>query len=194
MRATITALLITFALIVGADAGASEQKAAARHQSMLLDEILESVARKTDTQFLVYQRVPTEIVTGPAHVRDITYPQLLSILQNNDLAAVMVEETVNIVPVAAVRQYPLPMIDSDDKTMPDNAWVTRVIRADNAMLKRLVPLLRPMVPHAGHLVADPDSNTMIVIAPYGVTQQISKLVMTLDSHTPAQPEQVAQTP
>lgn len=196
MRTLFPVILLSLAGILATvqNVEAGEPQEPVTHQSAQLGELLESIGKKTDKQFLVNQRVPVEIVTGPVHLRDVTYPQLLSILRNNDLAAVTVDDTVSIVPVSAVRQYSLPMLEAVDATIPKDAWVTRVIRADNATLTRLVPLLRPMVPQAGHLVADPESNTMLVIAPYGVTEQVSLLVTTLDRNTPERAEQVAHSP
>lgn len=188
MRAIIPTALLLFVAITGVANAAdqNELQSPPRHASVQLGELLDAVSQTSGKEFLVYQRIPAEVVTGPARVRDVTYPQLLSILRNNDLAAVTMDGIVNIVPVSTARMYPLPMIENDDERVPDDAWVTRVIRANNAYLPKLVPIVRPLVPQAGHLAADPLSNTMIVIAHYGVTRQVASLVQTFDRHTPKQ--------
>lgn len=196
MRAIIPIALFLLAGFqsVADAADTSEPKSPPRHASVQLVELLDAVTRRSGKEFLVYQRVPAEVVTAPARVRDVTYPQLLSILRNNDLAAVTVGDIVNIVPVSAARMYALPTIERDDDSMPDDEWVARVIRVDNAYLPKLVPIVRPLVPQAGHLAADPVSNTMIVVAPYGVSRHVASLVATLDRRTPRQEQGGNQSP
>jgi hypothetical protein len=78
---------------------------------------------------------------------------LLSILRNNGLAAAEVGGYVNILPDAAIRQLPLRLVQRDDPEIPDDAWVSRVITVPDGRAEWLVPILRPLLPQAGHLAA-----------------------------------------
>lgn len=157
-----------------------KQSAPAMHETVDLGELLEAVSRKSGSEFLVDRRVPAEVVVGTVKLRDIDYSMFLTVLRNNGLAAVPADNAVGIIPVGFVRQYKLPMLREKDAATPGDEWVTRILKIENTNAVRLVALLRPMIQQAGHLVADSDSNKLIVVAPYSVTQQLADIVDEVD--------------
>ena len=86
-----------------------------------------------------------------------------------------------------VRQKPTPVITKLDDSIPDDRWVTAVIQVDKARATRLVPILRPLLPQNGHLVADDGSNKLVIVDTYGNLQRVVKIVDILDVKAPSQP-------
>ncbi len=186
MKTLVSVIVVAFAATglsaaASADEGqVSSQSAPVRHQTVVLGELLEAVARKNGKQFLVDHRAPTEVVVGTVRVRDVDYPMLLSVLRNNGLAAAESDDRIKIVPVNSIRQHELPVLHASDDSISDDAWVTRLVRPRTVDAVRFVPLLRPMIQQAGHLVAHTDSNLLIIVAPYGVTERLVEIIEEAD--------------
>lgn len=153
-----------------------------------LAEILESVSKKSGKKFLVDHRVQPGVVVGQARPKDVSYSSLLQILRNNGLAGVTIDDVVNVVPVGTVRQYPLPVLFDDDPSIDGEEWVTRVIKLENARAPTLIPIMRPLLPQAGHMAAYPMSNTILIVDRYANVRRVTEMISRIDSLTPAQPE------
>jgi len=180
----LSATFAGFTTAAWADEGQSaNQTAPMKHQTVELSDLLEVVSRESGNDFLVDRRVPPEIVVGTVKLRDIDYAMFLTVLRNNGLAAVPSDTAVKVIPVGYVRQYQLPILRENDDTVPGDAWVTRIITLETSAAPRLVPLLRPMIQQAGHLVADAESNALIVVAPYGVTEGLIDIVDEIEQRT-----------
>lgn len=159
--------------------------------SIALSDLLESVARKSNKEFLVDSRVPAEVIIGQLDWHDVTYALLHTILRNNGLAAVTVQGKVNVVPVVTIRQYPLPILYEDDETIADDEWVTRIIRPKRVNVAMMVPILRPLLPQQGHLSGVPQSNTLTIIGRNANVRRIVELVEDMDEHTPEPADDLA---
>jgi general secretion pathway protein D len=142
--------------------------------------LLGQVAERSKKRFLVAQGVPAGLVTGPIEENSITYPLLLTILWNNGLAAVAANGAVSIIPVATIRQYPVPTISSDDPGIPDDEWVSELVRLQFSSAAQLVPILRPLLPQYGHLAAYSEQNALLVVDRYGNVKRIIALARSLD--------------
>ncbi len=187
----LSVTLAGFAAAALAEEGQStKQQTRAAHETVELGELLDAVARKTGKEFLVDRRVPAEVVVGTLKARDLDYAMFLTVLRNNGLAAIPSDKAVRVIPVSYVRQYAPPMLRENDAAIPDDEWVTRVIRVENTNAVKLVSLLRPMIQKAGHLVADADANKLVVVAPYGVTVRLAEVVDEID--VPAVRSQTSQ--
>jgi len=150
-----------------------------------LEELVREVARNEDLAFLIDPRARTVFVGGTP-IESPTYTDLLSILRLNDLSAVEIEGRISIVPSAAIRSYALPLVQRDDPSIPDDAWVTRVItvRGENPVngapnAAQLVPILRPLLPQVAHFAAFPDQNKLVVADRYANVRRITELVREL---------------
>jgi type II secretory pathway component GspD/PulD (secretin) len=146
--------------------------------TVALDQLLERVARKSDKQFLVDYRVGQQLYLGGARLDDVDYPLLLSILRNNNLAAVEIQGRVNIVSVFEIRAYAVPFANTDDPKIADDEWVTRVLTTTGEAAQ-LVPILRPMLPQQAHLAANPP-HKLIIVDRYSNVKRITEIVRQLD--------------
>ena len=146
-----------------------------------LDDVLTAVADREGLQFVVDVRVPAEVVVGQVRVRDLNYPVLLTILANNGLAAVTIDNVISIVPVNVVRQYALPLLTEPDNSVADMEWVSWVVQLKNVPATETVPILRPLLPQAGHLAANPTSNSILIVDRYANVQRVTKILQQLDA-------------
>ena len=153
-----------------------------------LMDVLDATARTSDLVFVVDEAAPPAIVVGQQKLRDIGYPELLVILVNNGLAAVRVEGLINVVPVARVRQYSIPIVDTDDESINDNEWVTVILQVENAPAVQFVPILRPILPQAGHLAAFPAANSILVVDRFANARRVAEIVAEFDAASEPQPK------
>lgn len=188
MKRIVQTWIVLCVFFVAAPAGAEEEKAQRdeAYPPVQLATILETVSKKTGRVFLTGSDVPGEIVVGQLKTKDITYSSLLIILFNNELAAVAAGDITNIVHAARVRQHALPVVLEDDDTIDDYEWVTRIVEVKNAHAPQLVPILRPMVPQMGHLVAHAGSNTMIIGARYDNAKRLADIISRIDARSTKQ--------
>lgn len=152
-----------------------------------IDELLASVAARTEIEFLVSVNVPERIYVSQIATQDITYPLLLAILRNNGLASVEVEERINIVPERLARQLVTQIVQRDDPDIPDDLWVSRIIEVRDGAeptngpgrAAMLVPVLRPLLPQSAHFAAYPSSSSLIIVDRYANVRRITEMVNQL---------------
>ena len=183
--------ILLVALLCGAFAvpvfAAEEQQARAQElPTVPLMDVLNAVSKKTGQLFVVDRRVDAEVVVGQLELKRLDYSTLLLVLRNNNMAAVKYDDAINIVNVATIRQYPLPVLYEKDESIGDEEWVTMVIEVQNATAAMFVPILRPMLPKPGLLVAHPDSNTLTIVDRYGNVERVLELIRKLDYLTTQQ--------
>ncbi|MFQ5983503.1 MAG: secretin N-terminal domain-containing protein [Woeseiaceae bacterium] len=154
-----------------------------------LVDFLDSVSKKSGKKFLIDHHVQAEVVVGQLDPKEVTYSSLLVILRNNGLAAVSIGEIVNIVPAGIVRQYPLPVLFEDDNSIDNEEWVTRVIQLENSPAPQLVPIMRPLLPRAGHMAANAMSNSILIVDRYANVKRVTEMIRRMDTLTPSQTEQ-----
>jgi general secretion pathway protein D len=108
------------------------------------------------------------------------------VLQVHGFAVVEHGDVVRVIPEANIRQQPVPYVTGKE-SHPDAAYVTRTITLKNVPAAQLVPILRPMLPMQGHLVAFPCTNMLMIVDTFANVQRIEKVVRTLDVGTPYTP-------
>ena len=147
-----------------------------------LQALLEQVAANSNKEFLVDARAKQTLYIGGTPIEAPTYPILLSILRNNELVAVKIEDRVNIVPEAFARQLPVPLVQRDDADIPDDEWVSRVITVTKGQAAYLVPILRPLLPQAGHMAAlgPDDGGKLLIVDRYANVRRVTEIVEALD--------------
>jgi general secretion pathway protein D len=125
-------------------------------------QIVEAVGEVTGKNFIIDPRVNAKVtmLSSTPMSPDAFYEAFLSILQVHGYVAVTTGDLIKIVPDATARQYAGPMGTSSAAGADD--IVTQVIQVNNVGAAQLVPILRPLVPQYGHLVAHPGSNMLII--------------------------------
>ena len=160
------AALITL-LAAGAPVSVAQQASGAtitpNYKEADIRQIVEAVGEITNRTFIIDPRVSGQKVTmlsSTPMTPEVFYEAFLSILDVHQLAAVTTGGITKIIPNATARQYAGP-IGTGSADGPDDI-VTHVIQVHNVGATQLVPILRPLVPQYGHLVAHPGSNMLII--------------------------------
>ncbi len=149
-----------------------------------LEEILDGVAAREGLTFTLMPQAAASISVWQLDPDEITFAQLHTLLANYGLAAVAVEDVINIIPNGVVRQYPLPILTEPDDSMADDQWVTWIIRTERANASMMVPIIRPILPQQGHLVAHPDSGTILIVDRYANAVRVVELIRDIDENSP----------
>ena len=146
-----------------------------------LTQIIEAVSTITGKTFIVDPRVRAQvtILSSTPMSPDAFYEAFLSILQVHGFVAVPSGNVVKIIPDANARQLPandLPGSVSSDS----DEFVTQVIAVRNVSAAQLVPVLRPLIPQYGHLVAYPASNMLIISDRASNVNRMTRIIQRID--------------
>src|SRR3569833_1344146 len=157
----IAALFAWFS--VGALVSAAAHSVTLNFKDAELDAVIGWVSEQTGKNFVVDPRVKSKvtIVSGKPLNKDEIYQVFLSVLQVHGFAAVPAGDIIKIMPDVNAKQSGVPVAGTRG-TQRGDEMVTRVIPLDNVPAAQLVPILRPLIPQQGHMVAYPPSNVLIV--------------------------------
>jgi general secretion pathway protein D len=128
-----------------------------------LRTIVEAVGAVTKKTIIIDPRVSgakVTMISSTPMSPEAFYEAFLSVLEVHGYAAVTSGDIIKIIPSATARQYAGPIGTAGAKG-PDDI-VTQVVQVQNIGAAQLVPILRPLVPQYGHLVAHPGSNMLII--------------------------------
>lgn len=128
-----------------------------------LDAVIGWVSEQTGKNFVVDPRVKGKvtIMSGKPLDKDEIYQVFLSVLQVHGFAAVPAGDIIKIMPDVNAKQSGVP-VSGARGTQRGDEMVTRVIPLENVPAAQLVPILRPLIPQQGHMVAYPASNVLII--------------------------------
>jgi len=146
-----------------------------------LTEIIDAVSTITGKTFIVDPRVRAQVTirSSTPMTPDAFYQTFLSILQVHGFVALPSGDVIKIIPDANARQMPANDLPNSVNPNSDEI-VTQVITVRNINAAQLVPVLRPLIPQNGHLVAYPASNMLIVSDRANNISRIMRIVQRLD--------------
>lgn len=186
-RTSITVAVALLTLVAAPSAGAqSEAPATPPEGGVPVSKLIASVAKRTGKTFIVDPRVQGDAVLIGGDPAKLDYAELLSVLQVHGFAVVAHGDVVRVIPDANVRQQPVPIVTGRE-AHPDAEFVTKTITVKNVPAAQLVPILRPLLPQVGHLVAFPCTNMLMIVDTFGNVQRIEKLVQAIDVGGPYTP-------
>jgi general secretion pathway protein D len=142
--------------------------------------LLRSVAKNTGKKMVVDSRVRGNVQLIGEEVGNVTYSELLTILQVQGFTAVEGGGLVRVIPEPIVRQSALPLIVGT-ATYPDAQYVAVVIPVRKVPAASLVPILRPLLPQQAHLAASICSNALVMVDTYANIRRIESLIAALDT-------------
>ena len=158
MRAFLAAALLSLSVLAW-----SQQPAATLNwKDADIRQVVEAVSAVTGKNFILDPRVTGRVTLlsptplGP----DALYEAFLSILQVHGYVAIESGDLIKILPDATARQFATP-IGTESAAGPDDL-ATQVVQLRNVGATQLVPILRPLLPQYGHLVAHSGSNMLII--------------------------------
>ena len=155
-----------------------------------IERLIATVAKKTGKTFVVDPRVRAEVVIIGKSVPDLSYEQLQAVLEVYGFIALEDAGLVRVVPDTLMKTTPTPIVTPKD-VRPASEIVTAIISVKNVSAAQIVPILRPMVPTVGTLVAFMQTNSLIIVDNFANVRRIEQIVRALDNTptraTPAAP-------
>jgi len=146
-----------------------------------ITQIAEAVSAATGKNFIIDPRVRAQVtmLSSTPMSPDAFYEAFLSILQVYGFIAVPAGNIVKILPDANARQ--IPAVDLPDRvSATSDEIVTQVLDVRNVSAPALVPILRPMIPQYGHLVAYPASNILIITDRASNVNRMMRIIRRID--------------
>jgi general secretion pathway protein D len=143
--------------------------------------LLREAGARMHKHFVVDPRVPQTIDLGGLEHQDITYPQLLSVLQVNGMVVVADDGIMQVTPNTDARQAAVPFVSPDNIKTLDDEWVTCVVPLKNISAAQLIPILRPLMPQYGHMAAMQDRNAMILVDRSANVRRLVELIKVLEN-------------
>lgn len=142
--------------------------------------VVEAVSEATGKNFILDPRVTGKVnlLSAQPMSKEAFYEAFLSILQVHGYVAIESGNLVKILPDATARQFPMPS-SADGAAGPDD-MVTQVIQVQNVGAMQLVPILRPLIPQYGHMVAHAGSNMLIISDRAGNLARMVSIIRRID--------------
>jgi general secretion pathway protein D len=183
-KALVTAVLLLGA--VTANAQGAPMPGEPRPGTVPLASLIATVAKTTGKKFVLDPRVRAPVTLVGEDPANVTYDELLTILDTYGYMAVQTGGYVLVVPDGYARQEPLPFVTGNE-TRPDGEYVTAIIHVRSVPAGWLVPILRPLVPQSGHFVALPCANALVMVDRFANVRRMRSIVKALDTGAPIKP-------
>jgi len=146
-----------------------------------ISTVISTIAEVTGKSFIIDPRVKGKatVISSRPMSKDEAYQIFLSLLEVHGFAAIEVGDTIKILPDVSAKQSPTPLSSRRNPGKGDEV-VTQVIDVEYVAAAQLVPILRPLVPQQGHLVAYAPSNVLIISDRAANIQRLVELIRRVD--------------
>jgi general secretion pathway protein D len=154
-----------------------------------ITQVAEAVAAATGKNFIIDPRVRAQVtmLSSTAMTPDAFYEAFLSILQVYGFVAVPQGNVVKIIPDTQAKTS--PSIDLPDHvSATSDEIVTQVLDVKNVSAAQLVPILRPMVPQWGSLVAYAPGNILVITDHASNVNRMIRIIHRIDQVGNQDPE------
>ena len=181
-----SALLLTACLLsaptFAAESPASESTSvsASRAGEVDLRALLRELGPKLHKRFVWDPRISQSIDLGTLDRKEMTYPDLLGLLDLNRMTVVAGEGVWRVIVIDDVRQAAMPFLAPGRINALDDEWITTVLPVKNVPAQLLVPTLRPFVATQGQLVALPDRNALIITDRSAHVKRLLEIIKALE--------------
>jgi general secretion pathway protein D len=187
MRALRSLFVCAFAVLMSASLASAQPAAQAQRitpnfKDADITQIAEAVSAATGKNFIIDPRVRAQVtmLSSTAMSPAAFYEAFLSILQVYGFIAVPgPDDIVKILPDASARTMPSVDLPNNVSATSDEI-VTQVLAVRNVSAPQLVPILRPMIPQYGHLVAYPSSNILIITDHASNVHRLMRIIDRID--------------
>ena len=150
-----------------------------------LRALLREVGAREHKHIVCDPRVPQMIDLGNLERQEVTYPQLLAVLQLYGFAVIADANTLEVVPDANIRFAATPLVPPDSIKGPDDEWVTTIVPLKGLNAAQLVSILRPLVPTNGQVTALVERNAVIIVERSANVRRLVEMIRTLEKMPPA---------
>jgi general secretion pathway protein D len=146
-----------------------------------ITQVIEAVGAATGRNIIIDPRVRAQVTmlsTTPMSP-EAFYEAFLALLQVHGFVAVPSGNVLKIIPDASARTLPGNDLPGRVSSTSDEI-VTQVIAVRNVSAAQLVPILRPLIPQAGHLVAYPSSNILVISDRANNVNRMMRIIQRID--------------
>jgi general secretion pathway protein D len=156
-----------------------------------IQALIATVSEITGKNFIVGPNVAgkvTVISARPMLPNEI-YDVFLSVLRVHGFAAVGSGSMIKIVPEAAAQQDGASAVGTMAARATDEL-VTQIVPVKHVTAAELVPILRPLMPQGGQLVAHASSNSLVISDRAGNVERLASIIQRIDTVADAQVEMI----
>lgn len=156
-----------------------------------IQALIATVSEITGRNFIVGPNVQGKVTVVSARPMkpDEVYDVFLSVLRVHGFAAVPSGSMVKIVPDAMAQQDGASGVDALAARASDEL-VTEIVPVRHVAAAELLPILRPLMPQSGQLVAHASSNSLVVSDRAGNVQRLVGIIQRIDTVSDAQVEMI----
>jgi general secretion pathway protein D len=173
-------------------AAAAQESSKVFPGGMELADLVTRVAKRTGKKIILDPRVRAQVVLAGLEPGEVSYEQLLAILDVHQFAVTETAGVVLIVPDANARQLATATYTDAGFKAADYEIVSLMVTPKKVCASQLVPILRPLMPQAAHLAAEVQTNTLIINDHAVNVRRIAEMVGELDKRSPGKQECSAQ--
>lgn len=145
-------------------------------------QVIQEISLETGKNFIIDPRVQGKIsIVSSTPIDDqAAYQMFLSALTVLGYSAVEQGNVVKIVPSMNVKQFALPLGSPENAGVGDEP-IVRIVTVKNVSAQQLVPLLRPLLPEWGSLVAYAPSNLLIIAGNASNVSHVINIIQRVDT-------------
>ena len=127
-----------------------------------IEALIATVSEITGKNFIVSPLVQGKVTVVSARPMkpDEIYDVFLSVLRVHGFAAVQTGSMVKIVPESMAQQDGASSVDGRERAADE--LVTQIVPVKHVTAAELVPILRPLMPQGGQIIAHASSNTLVL--------------------------------
>jgi general secretion pathway protein D len=166
---------------------------ASEYAGVPIHSLIRAVAKRTGKKFIIDSRVQGNVQLLGEEAGNVTYNDMLAILQVQGFTAVEGGGFVRVIPETIVRQSALPLVVGTT-AYPDAQYVAAVIPVRKMPAAGLVPILRPLLPQQAHLAAAICSNAILMVDTYANIKRIESIIAALDTGEPYKVDRCGNAP
>ncbi len=174
-------MLAAACLLATLAAAQSAQRITPNFKDADITQVIEAVSAATGKNIIIDPRVRAQVtmLSSTPMSPEAFYQAFLALLQVHGFVAVPSGNVIKVVPEANARTA--PGLDLPDRvSATSDEIVTQVVEVHNISAAQLVPVLRPLIPQYGHLVAYPSSNMLIISDRANNVSRLIRIIRRID--------------
>jgi len=156
-----------------------------------INALIATVSEITGKNFIVGPNVQGKVTVVSARPMkpDEIYDVFLSVLRVHGFAAVASGSMIKIVPETTAQQDGSTGVNGLGARAADEL-VTEIVPVKHVSAAELVPILRPLMPQGGQLIAHASSNSLVVSDRAGNVQRLADIIQRIDTVSDAEVEMI----
>lgn len=147
-----------------------------------LQKFIETYAQQESMDIVYSSRLKGDVyLESGLTPGSITADEFYSVLYVNGFSAYQGEGIINVTMLEMIRQHKIPFYDGENRgDLVQSQVVSSIIELKNRPAEELVPILSPLLPQWGYIMADVPANALAVVTTVGNVERIRELVAKLD--------------